>query len=117
MDDPVDARLEKILGTGKSQRCEAAGRKARFRVGETVVTTNDHPGTHTRLPRYAMGRRGIVAMNHGVFRFPDSRDRGEGDCPQHCYAVRFESRELWGRDGHRRDAVILDVWEACLRAP
>jgi nitrile hydratase len=30
------------------------------------------------------------------------------------YGVRFEARELWGEDGHRRDAIHLDLWESHL---
>src|SRR5262245_42109435 len=33
----------------------------RFAVAAAVLTRNIHPAGHTRLPRYARGRRGVVA--------------------------------------------------------
>ena len=31
--------------------------------------------------------------------------------PSHCYAVRFEGRELWGPDAGPRDAVYIDLFD------
>ena len=108
---------DRIVRSGESDRRDGVGTPARFREGDRVLTTNDHPSGHTRLPRYAMGRAGTVVKTLGVFKFPDANARGEGECPQHCYSVRFEASELWGRDGHERDATILDLWESHLLAP
>ena len=36
---------------------------------------------------------------------------GLGRKPQHVYSVRFAARELWGPDGHARDAVYVDLWD------
>ena len=110
-------RLAQIIGAGTSHRRDDDGSSPRFKVGDQVLTTNHHPSGHTRLPRYAMGRSGIVIKNHGVFAFADSNARDEGEQPQHCYAVRFEGRELWGNDAHNRDAVILDLWDSYLEQP
>jgi len=38
---------------------------ARFKLGDRVRTKNIHPPTHTRLPRYARGRFGVVELVHG----------------------------------------------------
>jgi nitrile hydratase accessory protein len=40
----------------------------RFAVGDAVVTRHSHPHGHTRLPRYARGKRGVIARFHGVHR-------------------------------------------------
>jgi nitrile hydratase len=76
-----------------------------------VLTRNIHPTGHTRLPRYARGRRGVVDRDHGVWVFPDTHAMGQGPKPQHVYSVRFEARELWGPAAAPRDAVYLDLWD------
>jgi nitrile hydratase len=83
----------------------------RYKVGDRVLTKNIHPLGHTRLPRYARGKRGVVTLDHGVWVFPDTAGNGLGRNPQHCYAVRFEARELWGEAGTARDAVYVDLWD------
>ena len=83
----------------------------RYKVGDRVVTKNIHPLGHTRLPRYARGKRGLVTLDHGVWVFPDTAGNGLGRNPQHCYAVRFEARELWGDAATPRDAVYVDLWD------
>jgi nitrile hydratase beta subunit len=84
---------------------------ARFRPGDRVRARNMHPATHTRLPRYARGRVGIVERDHGVFVFPDTNAHGLGEKPQHVYSVRFAAQELWGERAGSRDAVHLDLWD------
>src|SRR5947209_3993867 len=44
---------------------------ARFKIGDRVRTKNIHPATHTRLPRYARGKLGVVEMQHGCHMYPD----------------------------------------------
>ena len=83
----------------------------RFTVGDRVLTKNIHPLGHTRLPRYARGRRGVVALDHGVWVFPDAAGNGLGRKPQHCYSVRFTARELWGETAPARDVVHVDLWD------
>jgi nitrile hydratase len=84
---------------------------ARFKVGQSVRGRNIHPTTHTRLPRYARGKRGSIARDYGVFVFPDTNVHGLGEKPQHVYSVRFAARELWGNQALRRDSVYIDMWE------
>lgn len=83
----------------------------RFKPGQEVQTRNINPVGHTRLPRYARGRRGVIDRDYGVFVFPDAHATGEGDKPQHLYSVRFAARELWGRDASPRDSVSIDLWD------
>jgi nitrile hydratase beta subunit len=83
----------------------------KFRVGEAVRARNIHPVGHTRVPRYVRGRQGVVAIDHGVFVFPDTHAAGEGTKPQHVYSVRFAAQELWGPDASARDSVYVDLWD------
>lgn len=84
---------------------------ARFRPGDRVVARNLHPTGHTRLPRYARGRPGLIDRDHGVYIFPDAHAMGRGQAPQHLYSVRFAARDLWGPGASARDAVYVDLWD------
>ena len=83
----------------------------KFRHGERVLAHNDHPIGHTRLPRYARGRRGVIDRDHGVFIFADTHAMTRDRKPQHCYSVRFAARELWGPGASARDSVYVDLWD------
>ncbi len=84
---------------------------AMFKAGDRVVTHNEHPVGHTRLPRYARGKRGVIDRDHGVFVFPDTNAMTRDRKPQHCYAVRFAAQELWGPSASPRDSVYVDLWD------
>lgn len=86
----------------------------RFRPGQRVRTRNDHPSGHTRLPRYARGRLGVVERVHGGHVFPDSNAHGHGERPQWLYAVRFAGDELWGVAADPGLTVTIDAWEGYL---
>ena len=83
----------------------------RHKLGDHVIAKNINPLGHTRLPRYARGKRGEVVLDHGVWVFPDSAGNGLGPKPQHCYSVRFTARELWGDAAPARDTVHIDLWD------
>jgi nitrile hydratase len=100
----------KIIMDGRSCRLPDAV-PARFKPGDVVVAKNIHPKTHTRLPRYVRGRRGIVARDYGVFVFPDTNAVFAGTKPQHLYSVRFSALELWGAGASQLDKVNLDLWD------
>jgi nitrile hydratase len=85
-----------------------------FVVGDAVVTRNIHPPGHTRLPRYARRKRGIVQRLHGPQIFPDTNALGLGENPQSLYSVRFDACELWGDSAEPRQTVSLDLWESYL---
>jgi nitrile hydratase beta subunit len=87
---------------------------ARFAVGQEVRALNINPTGHTRLPRYARGKRGRVEKVHGVFIFPDANAHGLGPSPQWLYLVRFSGAELWGADGDPALDVSIDAWESYL---
>ena len=85
-----------------------------FAVGDWVRARNLNPVGHTRLPRYARGRVGVITHHHGAHVFPDSHAHGSGEDPQPLYTVRFTARELWGLDASPRDTISLDLWEPYL---
>jgi hypothetical protein len=95
---------------GASARVDAAV-TPRFSPGQRIVVRNINPPGHTRMPRYIRGKHGVVLKDHGVFAFPDTHARGQGEKPQHVYVVRFTSEELWGRPSHRNDEILVDVWD------
>ena len=103
--------VEKVVFAGAGARRPDTGIAPRFEPGDRVVARDIHPAGHTRLPRYARGRPGLIARVHGVFVFADSNAMGAGEQPQHVYAVRFEARDLWGAAAGPRDALYLDLWD------
>ena len=82
-----------------------------FQVGQRVRARNIHPALHTRLPRYARGKTGQIARDHGVYAFPDTNSQFLGEKRQHVYSVRFAARELWGESASPRDSVYIDMWD------
>jgi nitrile hydratase subunit beta len=91
-----------------------AGSKARFQIGDPVRARKINPTGHTRLPRYARGREGVIGRHHGIFVFPDTNAHFQGEHPQHLYSVRFRAQELWGESASPRDSVYLDLWDSYL---
>jgi nitrile hydratase len=87
------------------------GKPARFTMGDRVRTRNHHPVTHTRLPRYARGKFGTITRDHGIMSFNDANGRGDGEQPQHVYAVAFAMDELWGPAARASDTLYLDLWD------
>jgi nitrile hydratase len=87
---------------------------ARFSVGEAVRTLNINPAGHTRLPRYARGKRGRIERVYGVFVFADANAQELDPRPQWLYCLRFSGVELWGREGDPALAVSIDAWESYL---
>jgi nitrile hydratase len=83
----------------------------RFQTGQRVRARNINPVGHTRLPRYARGKAGLIERDYGVFVFPDTNAQFLGEKPQHVYAVRFSARELWGEQAKPQDTVYLSMWD------
>jgi nitrile hydratase subunit beta len=109
-------RAETVWGflhgrAGSDRSLDAA---PRFAIGQRVRAHNNQPAGHTRLPRYARGKFGLVMRHHGGYVFPDASAHGKGDAPQHLYTVAFSARELWGQQANARDRVHLDLWESYL---
>lgn len=87
---------------------------ARFRVGDEVLAREINPTTHTRLPRYARGKRGVIEAVRGFHVFPDGNAHGLGENPQWLYSVRFAGTELWGEGADPTVKVSLDAFEPYL---
>jgi hypothetical protein len=107
---PVKAEMVPALVRAPRNYERPIANKPAYRIGETIRTVTDSPEGHTRLPRYARGRNGVIVLYHGSAVFADSNANGNEN-PQHLYAVRFSASELWGREGDPRASVTLDLYE------
>ena len=107
------ADVAKALAKGTPYIRPAAA-PALFAIGETIHTKVMNPTTHTRLPRYARGKNGVVEAVRGCFVFPDSNAHGGGEDPRWLYTVRFAARELWGADADPSLEVSIDAFEPYL---
>jgi nitrile hydratase len=125
LEERPDTPLPKKDAPGLAERVVASARARphfkkpgpapKFRVGDRVRTRNVHPKHHTRLPRYARGKLGLIHAVHGAFIFPDTNAHGGGENAHPLYSVRFDARELWSDSTERgHDAVYLDLWETYL---
>lgn len=90
---------------------DPAGTTAPYGVGDAVRVRDVHPSGHTRLPGYVRGRRGTVVRVDPTFVVPDEEAHVTDPAQEPTYSVRFEARDLWGRDG---DPVHVDVWHRYL---
>jgi len=86
----------------------------RFAVGDRVLTRNMHPHGHTRLPRYARGKRGVIERVYRAYLLPDTNAHGLGRDPQPVYSVGFTAAELWGDSAEPNQLVNIDLWESYL---
>ena len=87
---------------------------ARFAPGDRVRTRNFHPTGHTRLPRYARGKLGVVEAVREAYVFPDTNAHDKGENPQWVYTVVFDGREIWGDNADPTLTVSIDAWESYL---
>jgi nitrile hydratase len=106
------AEVPNTLSRGSFSRPAKA--PARFKPGDRVRTKNIHPQTHTRLPRYAREKVGVVEAIRGCHVFPDTAALGKGDNPQWLYTVLFDGRELWGENSDPTLKVSIDAFEPYL---
>jgi nitrile hydratase len=84
-----------------------------FAVGDRVRAADLHTDGHTRLPGYVRRRTGTVTAHRPAAVFPDTAATFLGENPQHCYAVEFDSRELWGPEAESF-RVSIDLFEPYL---
>jgi nitrile hydratase len=108
------AEVAGVLARGGPADRDPGATRPAFSAGDPVRTAVMNPTTHTRLPRYARGKRGTVAAVQGFHVFPDTNAHGLGETPQWLYTVVFDGPELWGRDGDPRLKVSIDAWESYL---
>lgn len=91
----------------------------KYKVGDAVqtrkITANQMvDGGHTRLPSYAAGAKGRIAIIHGTHILPDSSAHRLGEGSEPLYAVAIPASELWANPEHPNDEVILDLWQSYL---
>ena len=106
------AEVPNIITRGSFVR--PAQKPARFKPGDRVHTKNIHPKTHTRLPRYARDKVGVVEALRGCHVFPDTVAIGKGEDPQWLYTVLFDGRELWGESAEPSLKVSIEAFEPYL---
>jgi nitrile hydratase subunit beta len=106
------AEVPNIITRGSFARPAQA--PARFKPGDRLRTKNIHPKTHTRLPRYARDKVGVVEALRGCHVFPDTVAIGKGENPQWLYTVLFEGRELWGENAEPSLKVSIEAFEPYL---
>jgi len=86
----------------------------RFAAGDSVRTKNFNPTGHTRLPRYARGKVGVVEAVRQGFVLPDANAHGHGENPEWVYTVAFDASEIWGEGADPTLTVSIDAWESYL---
>ena len=111
MTPPLTAAVEPAFWAKGAPKSRDVAIAPKFQTAQRVRARNINPPTHTRLPRYARGKVGIIERDHGVFVFPDTNALFLGEKPQHVYSVRFLARELWGDQAKPRDTVIVAMWD------
>jgi nitrile hydratase len=87
---------------------------ALYGTGDRVRTRNFHPTGHTRLPRYARARTGVIEAVRGGFVFPDTNAHGRGENPEWLYTVVFDAAEIWGEGSDPSLTISIDAWESYL---
>ncbi|MBN9251277.1 MAG: nitrile hydratase subunit beta [Mesorhizobium sp.] len=87
---------------------------ARFKAGDKVRTKNFNPTGHTRLPRYARAKSGVVEAVREGYVFPDTNADHKGENPQWLYTVVFDGPEIWGEGADPTLTVSIDAWESYL---
>lgn len=103
-----------VAGLKRGEYARPAAAPALFAPGDRVRTRNLNPVTHTRLPRYARAKTGVVEAIRGCHVYPDTVAVGAGENPQWLYTVVFGARELWGDDADPSVRVSIEAFEPYL---
>jgi nitrile hydratase subunit beta len=112
-DDPALSEAIRARRTARPRERERQTTPA-FTPGDAVRARNVHPHTHTRLPRYVRGKRGVIEAVRGEYLLPDTNAHGLGADPRTVYTVRFDGRELWGESAEPNQTLCVDLWEPYL---
>ncbi|MDT0196686.1 nitrile hydratase subunit beta [Arthrobacter sp. AB6] len=113
----IDAQVLRYLREGDSPRRGAA--TPSFKAGEAVIVANPPAGSHTRLPGYLRGQRGIVESvaegNYAYFCSTGGDGLGE---PVPVYVVRFDPVEIWGETAEINPSPLYaELYEPYLTSP
>jgi nitrile hydratase len=113
--------VARTLGVGDVAKTQTRGHFerpaaafAQFKIGDRVRTKNINPATHTRLPRYARDKEGLVEAIRGCHVYPDTAAIGQGDHPQWLYTVVFTGQMLWGAQSDPTITVSIEAFEPYL---
>jgi nitrile hydratase subunit beta len=88
---------------------------AKFKPGDRVRTVNINPATHTRLPRYARDKEGVIEAIRGCHVYPDTAALDvHNEDPQWLYTVVFTGKELWGDAADTAIKVSIEAFEPYL---
>ncbi len=108
---PADAAKPPMRGNFE----RPANTPARFKIGDRVRTKEMNPATHTRLPRYARDKEGVVEAIRGCHVYPDTAALDvHNESPQWLYAVVFTGKELWGPNSDPAIKVSIEAFEPYL---
>lgn len=99
-------------GPGSLRQVEGA---PKFAVGQRVRSKNLDPPGHTRLPRYARGKVGVIERIQPSALLPDTNAHFLGENAQHVYGVAIDSHELFG-PGAEAFKLRIDMFEDYLEA-
>ena len=77
-----------------------------FSIGDRVRIKSENAGDRKRVPRYIMGKVGVVEVVRGCF--VNRRDHLEDRPP--IYSVMFDLKQLSSK-GSKNEKVIVDVFE------
>ena len=69
--------------------------------------------SHTRLPGYVQGKRGVIRRQQGVHALPDQNALGI-PFSEHLYNVCFSANEICGSRDDPKFSVNVDLWESYL---
>jgi nitrile hydratase len=111
---PRTFTAEDVNHMKRSEFLRPAKAPARYAAGDKVRTRNINPTTHTRLPRYARDKFGIVEAVRGCHVYPDTVAIGDGENPQWLYTVVFDGRELWGEECDPSLSISIEAFEPYL---
>lgn len=93
---------------------EAISEQPLFKLDDRVKTRNFHPTGHTRLPRYARAKSGVIKAIYPSLVLPDTNADNQGTNPAYVYNVEFSGPELWGDSAESNTLVRLDLWQGYL---
>jgi nitrile hydratase subunit beta len=82
--------------------------------GTEIRVREWHPSGHSRCPRYAQGKRGLILRRNATHALPDVEVATGELVPEHTYCVQFTARELWGDGSSDNELVHLDLYESYL---
>jgi nitrile hydratase len=107
------AEVPRTQTRGNHERASSA--PAKFKPGDRVRTVNISPATHTRLPRYARDKEGVVEAIRGCHVYPDTAALDvHNENPQWLYTVVFTGKELWGDNADPTIKVSIEAFEPYL---